>query len=73
MIADKIPQLQSLSMEEKLVLVNELWDDLAAHPEAFPPREDHLRLLRERLDHFRKHPTDVIAWEELKQRILSSR
>ena len=73
MIAEKIPQLKDLSVEEKLVLVSELWDDLASHPEAFPPREDHLRLLRERLEHFRRNPTDVIAWEELKRRILSSR
>ena len=71
MIAEKIPQLKDLSVEEKLVLVTELWDDLASHPEAFPAREDHLRLLRERLEHFRRNPTDVIAWEELKRRILS--
>jgi putative addiction module component (TIGR02574 family) len=72
-IAEKIPQLKSLSVEEKLILVNELWDELASHPEALAPREDHLELLRDRLEHFRKHPQDVIAWEDLKQGILSSR
>ena len=73
MIAEKIPELQKLSLEEKLILVGELWDELAEHPDAFPPREDHIQLLRERLEHFRNHPEDVRAWEDVKQRFLASR
>lgn len=73
MIAERIPELQKLSPEEKFILVGELWDELAASPEAFPPREDHIKLLQERLEHHRKHPEDVIPWQEVKNRILSSR
>ena len=73
MIAEKIPGLKNLSPEEKLILVGELWDELAAQPAAFPPREDHVKLLRQRLDTYRENPEDVIAWEDLKARILASR
>ncbi len=73
MIAEKIPELKRLSVDEKLILVRELWDELAAQPNAFPPREDHIKLLRERLEHYRQHPRDTIAWEEIKARILASR
>jgi len=73
MIAEKIPELKNLSPEEKLMLVGELWDELAAQPEAFPPREDHVKLLRQRLEHYRQNPEDTVAWEEVKQRILGSR
>ena len=73
MVAEKIPQLESLSSEEKLILVGELWDQLAAQPESFPKRDDHVQLLEARLAHFRDHPDDVLAWEEVKKRILSSR
>ena len=73
MIAEKIPGLKGLSPEEKLILVGELWDELAAQPDAFPPREDHLKVLQERLDHYRRHPNDVVAWEAVKARILGSR
>jgi putative addiction module component (TIGR02574 family) len=73
MIAEKIPELKTLSAEEKLILVGELWDELAASPDAFPPREDHIRLLRERLKYYRQHPDDVVAWEEVKARIVGSR
>ena len=72
-IAEKIPQLQSLSSEDKLILVGELWEQLAAKPRAFPPRPDHLELLEARLAHFRQHPDDIHAWEDLKNRILASR
>jgi len=73
MIAERIPELKSLSPEEKLILVGELWDQLAAQPDAFPPRADHIKLLEERLEHYRRHPGDVVAWEEVKARILGSR
>jgi putative addiction module component (TIGR02574 family) len=73
MIAERIPELQRLSAEEKLILVRELWDELAAEPNAFPLRDDHLKLLQERLEYFRQHPDDVVAWEQVKARILGSR
>ncbi len=73
MIAERIPELNNLSSEEKLILVGELWDQLAAQPDAFPPRADHIRLLEERLEHFRQHPEDTMAWEDVKARILASR
>ncbi len=73
MIAEKIPTLQMLSLEEKLVLAGELWDELAAHPDAFPPRADHIKILQERLEHYRQHPEDVTACEDLNTRILASR
>lgn len=74
MVADKFPQLKNLSPEEKLILVGELWDQqLASEPSALPKREDHVKLIEERLARLRAHPDDVIAWEEVKKRILSSR
>jgi putative addiction module component (TIGR02574 family) len=73
MITEKIPELKGLSPEEKLILVGELWDELAAKPNAFPPREDHIKLLRERLAHYRQNPEDTVAWEEVRARILASR
>jgi len=72
-IAERIPELKDLSPEEKLILVGELWEELASQPDAFPPREDHIKLLKERLEHYRQHPDDIVAWEQVKTRILGSR
>lgn len=73
MVVEKIPQLKNLSPEEKLILVGELWDQLASDPKAFPKRDDHVKILEERLAHLHERPDDVIAWEEVKKRIRSSR
>jgi len=73
MIAEKIPALKTLSPEEKLILVGELWDELAAKPQALPPRDDHIKILKDRLEHYRLHPEDVTAWEDVKARILGAR
>lgn len=73
MIAERIPELKTLSPEEKLILVGEIWDDLAGHPESFPRRADHVRLLQQRVAHYREHPDDVAGWEDVKRRILASR
>ena len=73
MIAETIPGLKSLSPEEKLILVGEIWNELAARPNSFPPREEHIKLLRERVENYRAHPEDAVAWEDVKARILASR
>jgi putative addiction module component (TIGR02574 family) len=73
MIAERIPELKNLSPEEKLILVGELWEELASRADAFPPRQDHIGLLKDRLDHYRQHPEDAAAWSDVKARILASR
>ena len=71
MIAERIPELQKLTAEEQLILVGELWDALAARPDAFPPREDHVQILEERLAEHRRNPDDVIPWGEVKRRLAA--
>lgn len=73
MIADRIPELKILSPEEKLALASESWDEIAAHPELFPVREDHVRILEERLREYERNPGVVIPWEEIKKRYLGPR
>jgi putative addiction module component (TIGR02574 family) len=73
MIAERIPQLQNLSPEEKLILVGEIWDELAASPNSLPPRQDHIDLLKQRLADYKKNPTDVRSWEEVKSAITSGK
>jgi putative addiction module component (TIGR02574 family) len=73
MIAERIPELKKLSLEEKPILAKELWKEIAASPDSLPARDDHVKLLKERLEHYRKNPADTVAWEQVKAVILSSR
>jgi putative addiction module component (TIGR02574 family) len=50
-------------------LVTELWDDLAAHPENIPVTEEQIAELDRRMEEYRKNPTQVTTWEDIKERI----
>ena len=73
MIAERIPDLQKLTLQEKLALAGELWDEIARSEECLPPRRDHVRILEERMAEYKQHPENVALREEVKRRILASR
>lgn len=70
MITERFSALRTLSDEEKLILVGELWEELAATPDGLPLREDHVGIIEERLEDFRKNPAGTVRWEDLKARLL---
>jgi putative addiction module component (TIGR02574 family) len=73
MIVEKIPELKTLTAEEKLTLVGELWDELSNSPDQLLPRHDHIQILEKRLAEYKANPQGVSTWEEVRQRILASR
>jgi len=60
-----------LSPAEKLQLVEDLWDDLAATPEAVPVHEWQLQEIERRKANLQKNPASAVSWEEAKRRIRS--
>lgn len=70
MMLEQHPELRRLSASEKLALVTELWDDLAAHPEAVPVAAGQIAELDRRMAAYRQDPTQVTTWEAVKTRIL---
>ena len=70
MILEQHPDLQRLSPSEKLLLVSELWDDLAAHPAEVPVTREQIAELDRRMEAYREDPTRVTTWEAIKARIL---
>jgi len=66
----EIPQLQGLSIGEKLQLVEEFWDEIAEAGEAVPLPEWHKRALDKSLEEHRKNPREGSSWEEARARIL---
>ena len=69
-ILEQHPNIQRLSPVEKLTLVTELWDDLAAHPADIPVTPEVIAELDRRMEEYRKNPTQVTTWEAIKQRIF---
>ena len=60
-----------LTPSEKLQLVEDLWDDLAATPEAVPFHDWQKEELARRKANLRQHPASGLTWEEVKQRVRS--
>jgi putative addiction module component (TIGR02574 family) len=58
-----------LSPSEKLQLVEDLWDDLAATPEDVPVHDWQKEELARRKANLLKNPASGLSWEELKRRV----
>lgn len=70
MILETIPGLSRLKPAEKLLLVSELWDDLAAHPTEVPVSREQIAELDHRMEEYRRDPSQVTSWQAIQQRIL---
>lgn len=71
MILETIPDVKQMTPAEKLLLVTELWDDLAAHPTEVPVSREQMAELDRRMAEYRRDPIQVTTWEAIQQRILA--
>lgn len=60
-----------LSPAEKLQLVEDLWDDLAAAPDRVPVHDWQKAELVRRKANLARNPGTGLAWEEVKRRVRS--
>jgi putative addiction module component (TIGR02574 family) len=60
--------IEKLSVEERIALVEELWDSIA---EATPLSEPQRAELDRRLEEHKRNPNDVVPWEVVKASITA--
>lgn len=65
-----IADILELSVEERIRLVEQVWDSIAAHPESVEVTPEQRAELDRRLKAFEKNPSTGSPWEEVKERIL---
>jgi|GEM_PF-2950010 uncharacterized protein YllA (UPF0747 family) len=63
MLADNI---KTLSRSEKILLMNELCEDLSENIEASPLCEDQIQLLDSQYEAFLEAPEEGVPWSQLK-------
>ncbi len=63
--------IDRLSIEDRIALVQEIWDSIAASAEQVPLTEAEKQLLDRRLADLDANPNNVLTWEEIKARIRS--
>lgn len=65
----QVPPFADMNLAEKLRLVEDLWDDIAASPEPLPTPQWQKDELDRRRNAFRANPDSAVTWEEAKRRI----
>jgi putative addiction module component (TIGR02574 family) len=60
-----------LSAAEKLQLVLDLWDDLAANPQNVPVHDWQIAEAERRKANLQNNPASGLTWEEITQRVRS--
>jgi putative addiction module component (TIGR02574 family) len=61
----------TLSIPERIQLVEDIWDTIAAEAQSIELTEDEKRIIDERLEAYHKNPDLGSPWEDVYKRILS--
>lgn len=69
MDVNDIPEIAQLSVAEKILLVEELWDSIVSDESDVPVPQSHLDELERRMERHASDPGRLLSLEELKQRI----
>ncbi len=65
-------EIMQLSVNERLQLVEDIWESIHNQPEELTLTDAEKEILDKRLDEFQKHPEQTVSWEEVKKNILSA-
>ena len=66
-----LDNIRHLSVAERIQLVEDIWDTIAATPELLEMTEAQRQELDNRLQAYQRNPDRGAAWEEVKARINS--
>jgi putative addiction module component (TIGR02574 family) len=69
-LADEIYQL---TIDERLLLVQEIWDSIVADQESLAVTEAQKEELDRRLEAYHASPEEGSSWDEVKQRIVGDK
>jgi putative addiction module component (TIGR02574 family) len=65
----EIKKILKLSVDERIHLVQTIWDSIAIDSEVSEISTEHKKILDERLLAHKNNPNDVVSWEEIKKSV----
>ncbi len=68
-----ISELVELSVDERLQLVEDLWDSIASVPDNVRLTDAQKRELDRTLDEYHRNPQAAVPWDEFKKRLKPAR
>jgi len=64
-----IPEIDRLSVPEKILLVEDLWDTIASDESSVTVPESHIEELDKRMKRYASDPGNLLSLEELRSRV----
>ena len=64
-----IPEIGQLTIPEKILLVEDLWDSITADESSIPVPQSHIEELNKRYKSYKSNPGNLLSLEELKAKI----
>ncbi len=69
MNTQSLSEAKKLAPDERIELVEAIWDSVASEAASLPVPESHRRLLDKRLTEYEANPKEGCSWEEVKARL----
>ena len=70
-MSDALQEILKLSLQEKIMAVETIWDSIAEEADKLPIPDWHKQILEERLQNY--DPSSGRSWEEVKSSILKKK
>lgn len=64
-------EIEKLSISERIQLVEDIWDSIAARPEEVPVTPAQREELDRRVQAFQQNPTRGVSWEQVKAKMVN--
>ncbi len=64
-----IDEIKMLDITERIMLVEEIWDSIAKEQDSLSLSDYEKKILDERLTSLEKNPTNLVSWNEIKNRV----
>jgi putative addiction module component (TIGR02574 family) len=71
-MSTQLSDILQLTIAERIQLAEDIWDSVAAFPEAIPLTDAQKEELDRRLQAYAKNPHEGISWDELKDKLRES-
>jgi putative addiction module component (TIGR02574 family) len=71
-MSTQLSEILQLTIAERIQLVEDIWDSVAAFPEAIPLTDAQKEELDRRMQAYAQNPNEGISWDELKDKLRTS-
>jgi putative addiction module component (TIGR02574 family) len=71
-MSTELSDILQMSVAERIQLVEDIWDSIAASPESIPITDVQKEELDRRLQAYTQNPGEGVSWDELKEKVRKS-